>query len=246
MILLQSLRNAVRQSRAPLRLCAFVVVASSCATTGHAPSGPDQRTQEIDAPSAPSPQVRSGSDPAQPSASARGPREEVISTGGELSFAQIPAASIQRTNGEVVAWGLTEVPGDSRLQAALALVDANVRAELLSAIRVGIASSLEVNTSSSTTRDAQAAPQSRESQQVVERIVQTTAGLLPSLAPIQHGWRKIRRDGVVVLQLCARIVAPEEALVASLRSSMPGAEDPAARARALLDRLGNGRALELK
>jgi hypothetical protein len=246
MSLLQSLRETVRQSRAPLLVCAVVIAISACATAGHASAGPDQRAKELDASSSPSPDIRSGSGSAQSSAPAPAPREEVISSGGELSFAQIPAASIQRANGEIVAWGLAEVPGDSRLQAALALVDANVRAELLSAIRVGIASSLEVNTASSSTRDAQSGTQSRESQQVVERVVQTTAGLLPSLAPIQHGWRKIRRDGVVVLQLCARIVAPEEALLASLRSSMPGAEDPAARARALLDRLGTGRALELK
>ncbi len=191
-------------------------------------------------------ETRSGSAPEHHAEPATALHEEVISTGGELSFAAIPAATIQRAKGEIVAWGLAEVPGDSRLQAALALVDANVRAELLSSIRVGITSSLETSTTSVATRDASGRAQSHESQQVIEHVVQATAGMLPALAPIQHGWRKVRRDGVVILQLCARIVAPEETLVASLRSSLPATDDAAARARALLDRLGTGRPVELK
>ena len=51
----------------------------------------------------------------------------------------------------------TEVPGDSRLQPALALADAAARSELLQAVQVGIAS-LDTATQSTTAgKDTQAA-----------------------------------------------------------------------------------------
>lgn len=182
--------------------------------------------------------------PSTTSAEARASSEEVLASGGELNLAQLPAATIERSASQLIAFGLAEVPGDSRLQAALALADANARAELLSAIRVGIASSLTVTSSASTSGGSNSSG-SREldSQAVDEKTAQVASGVLPALAPAQHGWRKLRRNGEVVLLVCARISASESALASTLAATLHDASDPALRAREILGQLGKGRAL---
>jgi hypothetical protein len=69
---------------------------------------------------------------------------------------------------------------------------------------------------------------------------------LPALAPATHGWKKVRRKGEVVLLVCARISAREDALLSVLAQAMrskDGAIDPAVQAQKALEQLGKGHKL---
>jgi len=72
--------------------------------------------------------------------------EEVLEQGGELADVDAARATVSVTADRVVVWGVTEVPDGSRMQMALAGVDAITRAELLKAIEVrvsGVVTSVE-------------------------------------------------------------------------------------------------------
>jgi hypothetical protein len=127
--------------------------------------------------------------------------EVVLGQGGELEGP--PTATVVSEGTEIVAFGFAEVPIKSRLQAALALADANARAELLAAVRAGVA---EVQ------RDVQTA----DSQQIERINAQVASGVLPALSPARHGWRKLQRDGEAVLQVWSRMTAQRGALVEAL------------------------------
>ena len=126
---------------------------------------------------------------------AAGPVEDVIARGGDL--AGPPATSIAKEATEIAAYGFSEVPGDSRLQAALALADANARAELVKYARVRVTDSLKSLSTES-------------SEQIETRTKEMAHGLLPVLALPRHGWRKLKRDGEVVLQVWSRISIPQD------------------------------------
>ncbi len=173
--------------------------------------------------------------PSPASAEARASSEPVIDSGGELDLAQLPAATVTRMSGEIVAYGLAESPGDSRLQAALELADANARAELIGAIRVGVAAELQARTD-----EGQKGGGSTE---IEQRTAQVADGVLPALGAAQHGWRKVRRNGEIILITGARIAAREDALLQTLAATLKGSPDPAARAHAVLEAMGQGKPL---
>ncbi len=123
--------------------------------------------------------------------------EVVLAKGGELDGP--PAQTVVRSAEAVHAFGFSEVPPQSRLQAALALADANARAELVKLVRARIT-------------DQYAEHATEKSEEIERRTKEIASGLLPALAPPQHGWRRIDRDGEQVLQVWARVSIKETAL----------------------------------
>ena len=161
------------------------------------------------------------------------PGEQLLSSGGELDLSCLPPGTIENRGASLVAWGLTEVPGGSRLQAALALADAAARAELVASVRVGIASLF---------RSAEA-----DDRVSAEKLtVQVASGLLPALEPARHGWRRVRRGSEEVLVIAARISADRAALQASMAKALAGRDAPDAMAQRALEAMGGGRPLERK
>ena len=118
--------------------------------------------------------------------------EVVLSTGGEL--AGPPEQTLTVQGDDVQAWGFSEVPPKSRLQAALALADANARAELVKFVKVKVTDAYKENSTLT-------------SQEIETRTQEIARGLLPALPPPQHGWRRLKRDDGVVLQVWARLTA---------------------------------------
>jgi hypothetical protein len=133
------------------------------------------------------------------------PSEEVVAHGGELPGP--PTQTVAKEAGEIAAYGFSEVPGDSRLQAALALADANARAELVKHARIRIEDSLKSYSTES-------------SEQIEARTRELSHGLLPALALPQHGWRKLKRGSEVVLQVWARVSIPQSRFDELLQGAM--------------------------
>lgn len=123
--------------------------------------------------------------------------EVVLATGGELPGP--PAQTTQEQGEDVLAYGFTEVPPKSRLQAAYALADANARAEIVKLVRVKVTDSLK-------------ARETLTSAEIETRTTEAARGILPALSLAQHGWRRIDRDGVRVLQVWSRISIPKAKL----------------------------------
>ncbi len=132
--------------------------------------------------------------------------EVVIEHGGDLEG--MPARpSVELTSAAVTVWGLSDVPDGSRLQMALAGVDAITRSELLKCIEVRISA---VVTSVEST-DAR-----RRS--VVVETLEAVDGVLARGAPLRHGWARVRRGSRTVLRVWARLSVPREALETAARS----------------------------
>jgi hypothetical protein len=123
--------------------------------------------------------------------------ETILSAGGELPGP--PEQTLVVSGDEVAAWGFSEVPPNSRMQAALALSDANARAELLKFVRAQV-------------EDAYREKSSLSSEEIEQHTREVAKGLLPGLPPPQHGWRKLKRDGQVVLQVWSRLTASKARL----------------------------------
>ena len=149
--------------------------------------------------------------------------DTVLAAGGEL--AGPPEQTLVVAGEDVTAWGFSEVPPRSRLQAALALSDANARAELVKFVRATVTDALK-SRSTLTIGGAGSAgdgrrPQGGASNEEIEvRTREVARGLLPALAPPQHGWRKLKRGDEVVLQVWSRMTAP----AARLRELMAAAK----------------------
>ena len=155
--------------------------------------------------------------------------EQLLSSGGELDLSTLPAATVTRTADRLIAVGQTEVPAGSRLQAALALVDAVARAELVASVRSGVAT-LE--------RSSEEVAGARTTQSVEVITAQAAQGLLPGRAPARHGWQKVRRAGEEVLRLWAVLEADRAAVEASLAKALPG-DQPEERARRAVERMAS-------
>jgi hypothetical protein len=211
-----------------MRRAAAILLGVSACATAPIPSGAG-RSVPVPAPSPKSDAARADS-------------EQVLERGGELDLALLPRSTIVRAGGELTAWGITQVPADSRLQAAYAIADADARAELIMAVRVGIASSLTA-TSTASSGSGAVGP---DSQEVNEQIAQVSNGFLPSLSPAQHGWKKVRPapGREVVMLVVSKISAREDALMSALTQGLKGkATDPAGEASEVLMKLGKGRPL---
>jgi hypothetical protein len=116
--------------------------------------------------------------------------DEVLAHGGELDGP--PAQTTVVEGDQVTAFGFTEVPPKSRLQAAYAISDANARAEIVKLVRVQVTDALKAH--------------STESSEEIETLTREVAkGLLPALPQAEHGWRRLKRGDEVVLQVWSRI-----------------------------------------
>ena len=154
--------------------------------------------------------------------------ERVVEAGGELAPAVLPARMVTVEGPDFIASGWVEVPGDSRLPAALVMADAAARAELLKAVRVGVAQAISVRL-----EDRNGAS-STEAESVTAQVA---SGVLPGLAPPIHGWRKVERQGELTLQVLARLTANREAVVSALARALgdrPDSLDLAKRAAGLV------------
>lgn len=142
---------------------------------------------------------------AHASGGARG--EVVLARGGELAHLQAERQVVQVTADTVIVWGMTEVPDGSRMQMAMAGVDAIARAELLKVIEVRVA---EVVT------DVDSTEASRRS--ITAETVEAVHGVLANTGPLPHGWARIRRSGGdVVIRLWARLAVPRTSLAVAVR-----------------------------
>lgn len=99
-------------------------------------------------------------------------------TGGDLSVEDLPPQTVQVLGDRIVVWGTTEVPSSSRLQAALAMVDAVTRAELTKYVQARVAS---------LSLDRLVVAGGGERQEIVVRTVETARASLGSI-PVQRGW----------------------------------------------------------
>jgi hypothetical protein len=133
--------------------------------------------------------------------------EDVLERGGELAQAHPERAAVAVTANTITVWGITEVPDGSRLQMALAGVDAITRAELLKAVEVRV---ISVET------DVESSDPSHRS--LTLETVEAVDGVLPRAAPMPHGWARVRRGDEVVLRLWARLEVSRESVEAALRS----------------------------
>jgi len=120
----------------------------------------------------------------------------VLEQGGELADVDAARANRIGHGGQGRGVGRDEVPDGSRMQMALAGVDAITRAELLKAIEVrvsGVVTSVE-------SKD----PAQRS---VVVETVEAVSGALNQTGPLPHGWARVRRGDKIVLRLWARLDA---------------------------------------
>lgn len=159
--------------------------------------------------------------------------EALLERGGELDLSTFPATTVELRGPLLIAYGLTEVPPKSRLQAAYALADAVARAELLSAVRVGVAS---------LQRETLSSAGGREAQEIESITAQATRGLLPALPAPGHAWQLVERDGERVLRVWSRLAAPRAEVEKAVAAALPGptAEEQARRAVA---RMASAKAL---
>jgi len=131
------------------------------------------------------------------------PGEVLVERGGELALESPPRETVRIEEGAIVAWGITEVPGSSRLQPALAMADALARAELVKALRVALTAADEVRASD-------------EAQSASTATAELARALLPALPAPRHAWIKVRREGKLWLRLYARLVADRGVLARAL------------------------------
>ena len=122
-----------------------------------------------------------------------------------------PLKSTQPSSDRFVVWAEAEFPGESRLQAAYASVDAIVRAEFLKAFKVRVASLM---------KDLQTEAGQHIELQTFEKVNADIRGHLK----IKHGWAKFKRDGKIVL----RVIASAEVAKNRVRSSLKGESDSVA------------------
>jgi hypothetical protein len=152
----------------------------------------------------------------------------VLESGGELRFDEPLDATFTTAAKQLHIVATIEVPGDARLQAALAIADAQARAELVKSVRVGIATAFTEH--SEKRGDA-------ETQAVTRATAEVASGVLPALPPPQHGWRRVERNGVVVLEIRARLTADRAAVIEALHRAFkdePEGTSLAVRAAALI------------
>jgi hypothetical protein len=130
--------------------------------------------------------------------------EIVLERGGELADVAILRATAEVDSRRVVVWGVSEVPDGSRLQMALAGVDAIARSELLKLIEVRVRGIDVVREDSAGGRD------------VLVQTLEATSGVLDQGGPLPHGWARVQRTDAIVLRVWARLEVPRAKLESAL------------------------------
>ena len=97
--------------------------------------------------------------------------------GGSIAVDDMPTKPVARHGDVLEIWGATEVPANSRPQAAFAMVDAVTRSEFIQFIRVEV-TSLDLDI------------QPADHAVVVARLDVVAKSLMPSGRMIDHGWER--------------------------------------------------------
>jgi hypothetical protein len=132
---------------------------------------------------------------------------------GTLDPATLPAQPVVFGRDGLHAYGLTEVPAGSRLQAAYVMADAQARAELARLVEVRITSTLS-------------ALFKEDSTEVRRTCLERARASLPGMAATAHGARS-SADGRT-LSVAARIDVPAEVVRAWLAPAFAAAPEAAA------------------
>lgn len=152
--------------------------------------------------------------------------EVVVDRGGELGSLTSLEPTIRLEGDTLVVTGMSEVPGDSRLQAAYAMVDAITRSELAKSIAVHVVS-LDTDRSTGSGETAIAMYQA-----------EATRALLPLLPQAAHGWQKVRQADGVILRLFGRLRVPIADVKKGVAAMLTGRGDPS-RADAIVSALAS-------
>jgi hypothetical protein len=140
------------------------------------------------------------------------PAGEVLDSGGAVSVADMPARNIEVGEDSIVVWGMTEVPGSSRMQAAEAMVDAVTRAELLKFVQVGVGS-MQL--------DVEVVDEGVTRQQIEVIAAEVVQARLPTATLIQHGWQKVPGENGTVLRLVGRLEVSRQLLRDTFAEKLP-------------------------
>ena len=131
------------------------------------------------------------------------PGEEILARGGTLDATTLPNRPVEVYPDRLVAWGITEVPANSRLQMAKAGVDAITRAELLKYLDVTVASAME---------DLMRSGPDGDEQRIRLAVAEAVRGALPGGPLIQHGWARLVRPEGAILRVVGRLEVDREFL----------------------------------
>lgn len=149
--------------------------------------------------------------------------EIVLERGGELADVPILHATVEVNAQRVVVWGVSEMPDGSRMQMALAGVDAIARSELLRVIEVRVRGLDVIREDSAGGRD------------VLVQTLEASSGAIDQGGPLPHGWARVQRQDAIVLRVWARLEVPRAKLEGALHAAATRAgRTPAA----LVDSLG--------
>jgi hypothetical protein len=173
---------------------------------------------------APAPAATAAPAPA-PTPAAAPASEVVLDRGGDLAALTALEPTIRFDGDALAVTGMAEVPGDSRLQASYAMVDAITRSELAKAIAVHIVS-LETDRSTG----------SGETEIALYHAEATKAlfGLLPQPT---HGWQKVRQGDTVILRLFGRLRLPKADVTRGVAATLSGRGADPSRADAVVSAL---------
>ncbi|MBN1961963.1 MAG: hypothetical protein JW841_13540 [Deltaproteobacteria bacterium] len=116
----------------------------------------------------------------------------ILATGGDQSLFNHNLATIIIDDNNITVFGAIEVPGNSRLQAAFAMIDAVTRAELAKAVAVSIVS-LEIDVQSDTAKP-----------KITNLQSETTNIFTAKFSPMQRAWQRIQRGDENILALRAK------------------------------------------
>lgn len=199
---------------APTRLLLLLVLAGCAPATGVAPTA---APAPVPLPSA---EASAPADPA-PAPSA----ESIVDRGGELAALTSLEPTLRFEGDSLVVTGMTEVPGDSRLQAAYAMVDAITRSELAKSIAAHIVS-LETDRSTGTGEQA-----------IALYHAEATRALLQLLPQPTHGWQKVRQGDTVILRLFGRVRVPRADILEAVAATLTGRGGDPSKADAVVSAL---------
>ena len=196
------------------------LVLAACGSTRPAPS-------PAAAPSAPA--AARSSAPQGPgattAAAAPASTETVLDRGGDLAALTVLEPTLRLDGDALIVTGMTEVPGDSRLQAAYAMVDAITRSELAKAIAVRIVS-LESDRATS-----------GGELEISLYQAEAAKALFQALPLPTHGWQKVRQAGGAILRLFGRVRVPRADVARAVAEALKARGADPARADAVVTAL---------
>lgn len=148
-------------------------------------------------------------------------RSQAPAAAGLLTAIELPKQTVvySAATGLVVAWGIVDLPQNSRLQAAYAMADAAARAELAAFLRVRLKDSMIDTTSGTRTHIEHSSRQSTRGRISGGTLLRQTATVRGRLLVLSR--LTIHRDDIIT----AYPVATRAAVRAAVESLKPASED---------------------